>query len=189
MSHRPVRLVATLADGTILELPYSECGPQSHAMVPPDPLKKSESVSCSVMPDSLWPHGNCQAPLSMGFSRQEYWSGLPFPSPADLPDPGTEPESLTLQADSLLSEPPGKPLAPLTTSLIQDLHFNKVFVNQWSLRCAAWWLEKFVARDYASPLITHHRLGKLAYHNQPKVGFSVTLNQWHPVRLARWLRW
>ena len=66
----------------------------------------------------------------MGFSRQEYWSGLPFPSPADLPDPGTEPESLTLQADSLLSEPPGKPLAPLTTSLIQDLHFNKVFVNQ-----------------------------------------------------------
>ena len=36
----------------------------------------------------------CQAPLSMGFSRQEYWSGLPFPSPEDLPDPGTEPTSL-----------------------------------------------------------------------------------------------
>ena len=49
-----------------------------------------------------------QAPLSMGFSRQ-YWSGLPFPSPADLPNAGTEPESPTLQADSLLSEPPGKP--------------------------------------------------------------------------------
>ena len=40
----------------------------------------------------------------MGFSRKEYWSGLPFPSPEDLPDPGTEPESLALQADSLLSE-------------------------------------------------------------------------------------
>ena len=45
-----------------------------------------------------------QAPLSMGFSRQEYWSGLPFPSPGDLPDPGIEPRSPTLQADSLLTE-------------------------------------------------------------------------------------
>ena len=43
----------------------------------------------------------CQAPLSMGFSRQEYWSGLPFPSPGDLPDPGIEPGSPTLQVDSL----------------------------------------------------------------------------------------
>ena len=50
-----------------------------------------------------------QAPPSMGFSGQEYWSGLPFPSPGDLPDPGTEPRSPTLQADTLTSEPPGKP--------------------------------------------------------------------------------
>ena len=50
---------------------------------------------------------NLQAPLSMGFSRQEYYSGLPFPSPGDLPDPGIEPRSLTLQADALTSlEPP-----------------------------------------------------------------------------------
>ena len=46
----------------------------------------------------------CQAPLSMGFSRQEYWSGLPFPSPADLPNPGIEPRSPVLQADSLPTE-------------------------------------------------------------------------------------
>ena len=46
----------------------------------------------------------CQAPLSMGFSRQEYWSGLPFPSPGDLPDPGIEPRSPALQPDSLLTE-------------------------------------------------------------------------------------
>ena len=46
----------------------------------------------------------CQVPLSMGFSRQEYWSGLPFPSPGDLPDPGVEPESPALQADSLPTE-------------------------------------------------------------------------------------
>ena len=49
-----------------------------------------------------------QAPPSMGFSRQEYWSGLPFPSPGDLPDPGIEPRSPALQADDLTSEPPGK---------------------------------------------------------------------------------
>ena len=48
-----------------------------------------------------------QPPLSMGVPRQEYWSGLPFPSPGDLPDPGIEPGSPALQADSLLSEPPG----------------------------------------------------------------------------------
>ena len=46
---------------------------------------------------------------SMGFSRQGYWSGLPFPSPGDLPDSGIEPRSLALQADTLPSEPPGKP--------------------------------------------------------------------------------
>ena len=49
-----------------------------------------------------------QAPLSMGFSRQEYWSGVPFPSPGDLPNPGIEPRSPALQADALTSEPPGK---------------------------------------------------------------------------------
>jgi len=44
----------------------------------------------------------------LGFSRQEYWSGLPFPSPGDLPDPGIKPGSPVLQADSLSTEPPGK---------------------------------------------------------------------------------
>ena len=48
-------------------------------------------------------------PLSMEFSRQEYWSGLPFPSPGDLPDPGIEPRSPAWQADYLLSESQGKP--------------------------------------------------------------------------------
>ena len=49
-----------------------------------------------------------QAPPSTGLSRQEYWSGLPFPSPGDLPDPGIEPRSPALEADALTSEPPGK---------------------------------------------------------------------------------
>ena len=55
-----------------------------------------------------------QAPLSMGFSRQEYWSGLPFPSLGDLPDPGIEPESLALQAGSLLLSHLGGPVWQLT---------------------------------------------------------------------------
>ena len=50
----------------------------------------------------------CQAPLSVGFSRQEYWSGLPFPSLGDLPDPGTEPVSLALAGGFFTTEPPGQ---------------------------------------------------------------------------------
>ena len=53
----------------------------------------------------------CPAPLSMGFSRQEYWSGLPFPSPAGCPGAGFEPGSPALQADSLPTEPRGKPVS------------------------------------------------------------------------------
>ena len=51
-----------------------------------------------------------QTPPSMGFSRQKYWSELPFPSPGDLPNPGVEPRSPALQADSLPAEPQGKPI-------------------------------------------------------------------------------
>ena len=51
----------------------------------------------------------CQVPLSMGISRQEYWSGLSFPPPGDLPNPGMAPRSLALQEESLQSEPPRKP--------------------------------------------------------------------------------
>ena len=61
----------------------------------------------------------CQAPLSLEFSRQEYRSGLPFPSPGDLSDPGIEPGSLSLLADSLPSEPWGKPC--VTVALLQFL--------------------------------------------------------------------
>ena len=70
----------------------------------------SESVSRSVLSNFAKPWTVAHlAPLSMEFSRQEYWSGWPFSSPGDLPHPGIEPGSPTLQADSLLSEPTGKP--------------------------------------------------------------------------------
>ena len=69
--------------------------------------------SCSVMSDSATPWTiACQAPQSIGFSRQEYWSGLPFPSPGDLPDLGIKLRSPALQVDSLPCEPLGKPKAP-----------------------------------------------------------------------------
>ena len=71
-----------------------------------------------------------QAPLSMGFSRQEYWSGLPCPPPGDLPDPGIEPESPeapALKADSFTAEPPGKP-SPFLGELQSDI-IVQVFVT------------------------------------------------------------
>ena len=55
----------------------------------------------------------CHTTPSMGFSRPGYWSGLPFPSPGDLPDPGIEPGTPALPADALTSEPPGKPTITL----------------------------------------------------------------------------
>ena len=64
-----------------------------------------------------------QAPLSMECSRQEYWSGLPFPSPGDFPDSGIKPVAPALQADSLPSQPPGKPLLLLLLLLSR---FNRV---------------------------------------------------------------
>ena len=70
-------------------------------------VTQSGPTLCNPM-DCSPPGSSHQAPLSMRFSRQEYWSGLPFPSPSDLPYSGIEPRSLSLQADSLPSEPPTK---------------------------------------------------------------------------------
>ena len=67
-----------------------------------------------------------KAPLSMGFSRQEYWSGLPFPSPGHLPEPGIEPGSPALQADSLVSEPPGQKINGSQTPFSQFCLFPNV---------------------------------------------------------------
>ena len=75
--------------------------------------KVSLAQSCLNLGDPM----DCsQTPLSMEFSRQEYWSGLPFPSPGDLPNPGVEPGFPALHADSLPSEPPRKPTVILKIS-------------------------------------------------------------------------
>ena len=77
---------------------------------------KVKSLSCVRLFVTPWTVAY-QAPLSMGFSRQEYWSGLPFPSPGHLPNPGIKPGSPTLEADTLTSEPPGKPKQMLSLGI------------------------------------------------------------------------
>ena len=75
-----------------------------------DTLEKGMTIPSSILAWRIpWTVARW-APLSVGFSRQEYWSGLPIPSPKDFPNPGIEPRSPALQAYSLPSEPPGKPL-------------------------------------------------------------------------------
>ena len=71
-------------------------------------IVKVKSLSCVQLFATPWIVAH-QAPPSGEFSSQEYWSGFPFPSPGDLPDPGIELGSLSLRADTLPSEPPGNP--------------------------------------------------------------------------------
>ena len=77
-------------------------------------LKSEVAQSCPTLCDPM----DCSPPGSSvrGILRQEYWSGLPFPSPGNLPDPGIEPRSPALQAGALTSEPPGKPSEALHDS-------------------------------------------------------------------------
>ena len=82
-------------------------------------VAKSYPTFCDPVDCSL------SGPLSMGFSRQEYWSGLPFSSPGNLPDPGIEPRSPTLQADALTSEPQGKP--EIIKSVLKNIHYLKAY--------------------------------------------------------------
>ena len=81
----------------------------------------------------------CQAPLSMGFSRQEYWSGLPCPPPGDLPNPGIKHRSLTLQVHSLSPEPQGKSQNTGVGSLFL---LQRIFLTQESNRGLLhyWWI-------------------------------------------------
>ena len=92
---------------------------KTHTYKPGSPhLSESESEVAQSHPTLCDPWTVAhQAPLSMGFCRQEYWSGLSFSSAGDLPDPGIEPRSPTLQADTLTSAPPGKPLNTRIQSL------------------------------------------------------------------------
>ena len=83
---------------------------------------RSRLLQCVRLFATTWTIGH-QAPLSMGFSRQEYWSGLTCPPPVYLPNPGIEPRSSPLQMDSLTAEPPGKPFdLGLTLNIVSSRH-------------------------------------------------------------------
>ena len=72
-------------------------------------ISHASKIMLKILQAKLQQYGNHQAAPSMGFSRQEYWSGFPCPTPGDFPNTGIEPRSPTLQADSLPTEPQGKP--------------------------------------------------------------------------------
>ena len=91
-----------------------------------------------------------QAPLSMGFLRQEYWSGLPFPPPEDLPDPGIKPRSPALQVDSLPAEPQGKPF--VHESEVKLLSPVQLFGIPWTVVYQASLSMGFFRQEYWSGL-------------------------------------
>ena len=101
----------------------------------------------------------CQVPLSMGFSRQEYWSGLPFPSLGDLPNPGIEPWSPALQADALPSEPPTpRACVGLVIVVVQSLSCVQLFATTWIAACLtslsftiSWSLLKLMSTELVMP--------------------------------------
>ena len=94
------------------------------------------ALSLSIVSDSLWPQGLKPTRLlcPWGFSRQEYWSGLPCPPPGDLPNTGIKSRSPTLQADSLPAEPQGKPKNTGVGSHLQGIFLTQE-VNQGLLHC------------------------------------------------------
>ena len=103
-------------------------------------------ISLSVVLDSLatpWTVA-CQSPLSMGFPRQEYWSGLPFPPPGDLPHPGIEPASLALAGRFFTTEPPGKPQYRCKLTLFQQSR-----ACDWST-CGGSWSSRLKNKCYVS---------------------------------------
>ena len=116
---------------------------------------------CLTLFVTLWTAA-CQPPLCLEFSRQEYWSGLPLPSPGDLPDPGIEPRSPTLQADSSLSESPGKPknTGVGSLSLLQGIFLSQES-NRGLLHCRQILYQQ---RYQGRPMLPLSKLTWLEFH-------------------------
>ena len=112
------------------------------------PLTWSEAAqSCPTLCD---PMGSSlhQAPLSMGFSRQEYWSGLLFPSPGNLPDPGIEPRSRALQTDALPSKPPEK---PVKTAAMNCVYYKQRAAHSVTTFFSIYWDEQVKHCSFQPP--------------------------------------
>ena len=112
----------------------------------------------------------CQAPLSMGFPRQECWSGLPFPSPGDLRDPGIEPRFPALEADALTSEPPGKPTEELSKKDLHDPHNHDGVITHLEpdiLECEVRWASESITsciRELYNITVLHSVLYKYQWN-------------------------
>ena len=102
---------------------------------------------CPTLCDPMWPHGAHRAPLSMGFTRQEYWSGLPCPPPGDLPNLGTEPRSPPVQGDSLSSSHHGSPRV-CSLSLFQGVF--PIQESNWGLLHCKRMLTSWATREVSS---------------------------------------
>ena len=94
-----------------------------------------------------------KAPLSLEFPRQEYWNGLPFPSPGDLPNSGVEPGSPALQTDTLPSEPPGKPYTAKETKNKQKAIYGMrvIFANNVTDRLISKICKQLMQLDFKKP--------------------------------------
>ena len=107
-------------------------------------VSEVKSLSCVRLFVTTWTVAY-HIPPSMGFSRQEYWNGLPFPSPGDLPDSGIEPKYPALQADALLSEPPGKSMYKMeiiivpSSSVVKRLKGVSKYIKHWKQDCHVPW--------------------------------------------------
>ena len=134
-----------------------------------------KSLSCVPLFATPWTAAY-KAPLSREFSRQEYWSGLPFPSPGDLPNPGIEPRSPALQANALPSEPPGKPFfmkVIIKLFLSPFLPRKRHFQSHWLLILC--WLP--IVPDVSAAVIV------LKYSNIKTCVFKINRHRWKENRM------
>ena len=135
-SFQPISLLTPCPSGSPVGF-FSQIYPFSpYPLLPPNSSTTvtsltypNTSVSHSVVSDSLWP---LQAPLCVEFSRQEYWSGLPFPSPGDLGNSGIEPRTPALQADTLLPESPAKSEPQEASNWPSCFHLHPISTHSFS---------------------------------------------------------
>ena len=123
-----------------------------------------------------WEPGARQTPLSMKVSREEYWSGLPFPSPGDLPDPGIEPRSPALQADFLPSEPPWKPGEKIGTGEKSICHISSY--RPATRSCVDYFSSKVLICRFQIHSGNHYVIKFLIIHSHSAASTCILHGQW-----------
>ena len=157
-------------------------------------VKSLSRVRLFVTPRTVAYH----APPSMGYSRQEYWSGLPFPSPGDLPDPGIEPRSPAFQADTLPSEPPQKPVHSMVLGncIIKCIHHYSIIHSSFTvlkISCSAYspplpWTpgNHYLCFSVSLPFPGYYIVGIMQYIDLSDWLFHLVLH-WRFLNVFSWL--